>query len=75
VAELDLASWRPSGSAQLVRSLHPAKLIDRYVLLIHPLVLGQGHRLSMSADLVSIFELADSVVTPKGVIIATYQPR
>jgi len=48
------ASWRPSGSAELVRSLLAAKLIDRYVLLIHPLVLVQGDRLSLSADLVSI---------------------
>jgi len=63
------------GSAQLVRSLLAANLIDRYLLLIHPLVLGQGHRLFDERGPGVDFELADSVVTSKGVIIATYQPR
>jgi dihydrofolate reductase len=63
------------GSAQLVKSLLAAKLIDRYTLLIHPLVLGQGHRLFDERGPGVDFELADSVVTSKGVIIATYQPR
>jgi dihydrofolate reductase len=63
------------GSAQLVRSLLAAKLIDRYLLLIHPLVLGQGHRLFDERGPGVDFELTDSVVTSKGVIIATYEPR
>ena len=63
------------GSAQLVRSLLAAKLIDRYMLLVHPLVLGEGHRLFDERGPGVDFELADSVVTSKGVIIATYQPR
>jgi dihydrofolate reductase len=61
------------GSAQLVRSLFAAKLIDRYVLLIHPLVLGQGRRLFDDRGPGDHFELADSAVTTKGVIITTYQ--
>jgi dihydrofolate reductase len=63
------------GSALLVRSLLAAKLIDRYLLLIHPLVLGQGHRLFDERGPGVDFELTDSVVTSKGVIIATYEPR
>jgi dihydrofolate reductase len=63
------------GSAALVRSLFVASLIDQFVLLIHPLVLGKGHRLfdqqADSADL----ELIDSVTTSTGVIIATYRSR
>jgi dihydrofolate reductase len=63
------------GSAQLVRKLLAAKLIDQYLLLIHPLVLGQGQRLFDDRGPGVDFELTDSVVTSKGVIIATYQPR
>ena len=33
------------GSGELVRSLIRHDLVDRYILLIHPLVLGSGHRL------------------------------
>ncbi len=63
------------GSAQLVSSLLAAKLIDRFVLLIHPLVLGQGHRLFDERGPNVEFELVDSLATSKGVIIATYQVR
>jgi dihydrofolate reductase len=63
------------GSGQLVRSLFAAKLIDRYVLLIHPLVLGRGRRLFDDHGPGSDFELVDSLVTPNGVIITTYEPR
>jgi dihydrofolate reductase len=56
-----------------VRSLLAANLIDRYVLLIHPLVLGQGRRLFDERGPGVDFDLVDSVTTSKGVIIATYQ--
>jgi dihydrofolate reductase len=63
------------GSAQLVRSLFAAELIDRYLLLIHPLVLGQGRRLFDDRGPDGDFELVDSVVTHKGVIITSYEQR
>jgi dihydrofolate reductase len=63
------------GSAQLVRSLLKEGLIDQYLLLMHPLVLGQGRRLFDDRGPEVDFELVDSVTTSKGVIIATYQPR
>jgi dihydrofolate reductase len=63
------------GSAQLVGSLLQAKLIDRLVLLVHPLVLGQGRRLFDERGPGTDFELVDSLPTSKGVIIATYQVR
>jgi dihydrofolate reductase len=50
-------------------------LIDRYLLLIFPLVLGQGRRLFDERGPGVDFELVDSVTTSKGVIIASYQPR
>jgi dihydrofolate reductase len=63
------------GSGQLVRSLLAAGIIDRYLLLIHPLVLGQGRRLFDEAGPGVEFELVDSFATSTGVIIATYQVR
>ncbi len=63
------------GSGQLVRSLLAANLIDRYLLLIFPLVLGQGRRLFDERGPGVDFELVDAVTTSKGVIIASYQPR
>ena len=58
-----------------MRSLLAANLIDRYVLLIHPLVLGEGRRLFDEQGPGVDFELVDSVTTTKGVMIATYQLR
>ena len=63
------------GSAHLVRSLLRESLIDQSLLLIHPLVLGQGRRLFDDRVPGVDFEVVDSVTTSKGVIIATYQPR
>jgi dihydrofolate reductase len=61
------------GSGELVRSLMGHGLIDRYVLLIHPLVLGSGRRL-FPDGVSTTLRLVDSVTTTTGVTIATYQP-
>jgi len=61
------------GSGQLIQTLMKHNLIDQFMLLIHPLVLGTGHRL-FPDDVYSTLHLVDSKTTPKGVIIATYQP-
>ena len=78
VAELKARSDRDLsiiGSASLVRSLHAAGLIDRYVLLIHPLALGSGARLFEGPAPLTEFELTSSVATTKGVIMAQYARR
>jgi dihydrofolate reductase len=62
------------GSGELVTSLRRRNLIDEYVLLIHPLVLGQGRRLFTDDAPASELLLVDSVPTSTGVIIATYRP-
>ena len=62
------------GSGQLVRSLLPHGLIDEFLLMIHPLVLGSGQRLFEHGENVSRLKLVDSTVTATGVILATYQP-
>jgi dihydrofolate reductase len=60
------------GSAALVRSLHAAGLIDRYQLLIHPLVLGSGRRMFDETSPLTEFELFSCVPTTTGVLIAEY---
>jgi len=62
------------GSGQLIRSLLPHELIDEYLLLIYPLVLGSGQRLFEPDDHVTNLRLVDSTTTTKGVLIATYEP-
>jgi dihydrofolate reductase len=60
------------GSGVLLRALLAADLVDELWLSIHPLVLGAGTRLFDPDGARMPFELADSVVTTTGVVIATY---
>jgi dihydrofolate reductase len=63
------------GSGVLVQSLMPRNLVDEFVLLSHPLVLGSGRRLFPgTGSKHSAFELVDSATTGTGVVIATYRP-
>src|SRR6266481_7317606 len=62
------------GSGELIRSLMPRNLIDEYILLIHPLVLGSGQRLFPDGGHFVALRLIDSKPTGTGVVIATYQP-
>jgi dihydrofolate reductase len=62
------------GSGELVQTLIRHDLVDRYVLLTHPLVLGSGRRLLPEGVFASL-RLVDAVTTTTGVMIATYQSR
>ncbi|MFC0032199.1 dihydrofolate reductase family protein [Micromonospora chaiyaphumensis] len=62
------------GSGELVRSLRRHGLVDAYVLLVHPLVLGGGRRLFDPGDEPDTLRLTDSVTTTTGVVIARYEP-
>jgi len=48
------------GSGQLNRSLLPHRLIDEYLLMIYPLVVGSGQRLFEHDDHVMALQLVDS---------------
>ena len=61
------------GSGALVESLAGADLVDQYLLLIHPLVLGTGRRLFGDEGPSARLRLVRSVPTTTGVIIATYE--
>ena len=62
------------GSGELVQSLMRANLVDEYVLLIHPLVLGSGRRLFPDDGSSAALRLVDTKTTTTGVVIATYHP-
>jgi dihydrofolate reductase len=62
------------GSGELIRSLMPRGLIDEYLLMIHPLVLGSGKRLFADGTPTTSLRLVDSKTATSGVVIATYQP-
>ncbi|HEY8868496.1 MAG TPA: dihydrofolate reductase family protein [Candidatus Limnocylindrales bacterium] len=62
------------GSGVLVQSLMRRNLVDEYVLSIHPLVLGSGHRLFRDGSPYAALRLVDTKTTSTGVVIATYQP-
>jgi len=62
------------GSGELVQMLMKHNLVDEYVLLIHPLVLGSGRRLFPDGGPFAALRLLDTKTTPTGVVIATYQP-
>jgi dihydrofolate reductase len=61
------------GSGVLIGSLMAADLIDEYLLMIHPLVLGTGRRLFPAGVHVPL-RLTGSVTTAAGVVVATYEP-
>jgi dihydrofolate reductase len=62
------------GSGELVQALMQHDLVDEYVLLIHPLVLGSGRRLFTDGGASTALRLVDTKTTTTGVVIATYQP-
>jgi dihydrofolate reductase len=75
VAELKVSSGTNlviMGSGVLIGSLMAADLIDEYLLMIHPLVLGTGRRL-FAGGMQASLRLVDSTTTSTGVLIATYE--
>ncbi len=50
-------------------------LIDEYILLIHPLVLGSGRRLFGADGPEATLKLVDTKTTSTGVVVATYRRK
>ncbi|OIQ92875.1 hypothetical protein GALL_251700 [mine drainage metagenome] len=66
----DIQVW---GSSELVQLLLKNDLVDELRLKIHPLILGKGKKLFGNGTIPAAFTLTDSIVTPGGVIIASYK--
>jgi dihydrofolate reductase len=66
----DIQVW---GSSKLVQLLLKNDLVDELWLKIYPLTLGTGKKLFGDSTIPAAFTLTDSLVTPTGVIIATYK--
>jgi dihydrofolate reductase len=61
------------GSGALIGSLRAADLIDEYLLMIAPMVLGSGRRL-FAGGRPARLRATESTVTTTGVVIAVYEP-
>jgi dihydrofolate reductase len=66
----DIVLW---GSSTLYPQLMEANLIDRFQLLICPVVLGKGKKLFGSVSHPVTVKLVRNDISSTGVIIATYE--
>jgi dihydrofolate reductase len=62
------------GSGELVRSLLPHGLVDEFMLIVHPLVLGQGARLFEPGGHRVELRLTGADAVDGGYVLATYEP-
>jgi dihydrofolate reductase len=62
------------GSAKLVGWLLGNQLVDEILLLVCPVIVGQGTRLFPDTGPDMALELVDSRATPKGITIQVYRP-
>jgi dihydrofolate reductase len=62
------------GSANLLQTLLRHELIDRFRLLVFPVLVGPGKRLFWDGTVPSGLKLVDSTVSGTGVVMATYEP-
>ena len=60
------------GSGVLIQALWRDSLIDEYLLMIHPIVLGSGRRLFPESPPTEL-TLVDIKTSSSGVILATYE--
>jgi dihydrofolate reductase len=77
VAELkkgDGPELQVHGSADLLQTLLHHNLIDRFRLLVYPVVVGSGKRLFEEGVAPGSLKLVSSSVSPSGVVMGVYEP-
>ncbi|MCU1456214.1 MAG: deaminase/reductase [Actinomycetia bacterium] len=62
------------GSATLARTLISNDLVDEYVLMIEPILLGGGKRLFPDDGVDRPLELVSSITSATGVLVSRYRP-
>ena len=62
------------GSGNLMQTLLRHNLVDRFQLLIYPVVIGSGKRLFAEGTIPAALKVIDSQIATTGVVIATYEP-
>ena len=62
------------GSGELVQTLMENDLVDRYGLMINPIILGDGKRLFRDGSAKRELRLVASKTTGTGMLITTYEP-
>jgi dihydrofolate reductase len=60
------------GSGVLIQALRRERLIDEYLLMVHPIVLGSGRRLFPEGSPIEL-TLVDATTSSSGVVLATYE--
>ncbi|WP_374949183.1 dihydrofolate reductase family protein [Mucilaginibacter sp.] len=66
----DIKIW---GSSEIVQLLLANDLVDELWLNIHPVLLGKGKKLFAKSAVPAAFKLAESTVTPGGLIMAHFK--
>jgi dihydrofolate reductase len=66
----DLIVW---GSGELIQTLIKHNLIDRYILLVRPFVLGSERRLFPDGGELTRLQLVSAKATDNGVAVLTYE--
>ena len=77
VAELKRSEGRDlliQGSSTLYPPLISARMIDRLILIIFPVVLGRGKRIFDGSESASALALVDHAISEKGVVYTSYEP-
>jgi len=61
------------GSGKLIQTLFKNDLVDDLWLQLHPLTLGTGKRLFAEGVIPAVWDLIETKVSPKGVIVVHYR--
>jgi dihydrofolate reductase len=63
------------GSGELVQTLMQNDLVDRYGIMINPIILGSGKHLFRDGSAMRKLRLVDSKTSGTGMLILTYEPE